>query len=338
MMTLRQRYRFFSKLGLLLEAGVTLDRAVGLLAKRAESAGESELLSAIERQIGQGQKLSEIMRQTPDAFTALETEMVAVAEQANSLPAAVSQLGNSRELDYRIALKFHGENVYYTILVILGVAFYLYFTWLFFIRHSPSLNLAILFEIFSKEEMKKIWGVQFLATGTLAIVVALYWTVAKFAPGVLDWLRLVFPSLNRRLALADQAAFLKAMALGLKAGLQVPRSLGLAADSIRNLALKRALMERAALAKEGIGISQTLDKVRGLPPSLSSLLALSEKTGSSPAAVFSESSRQCEELLESSHNGLFRLLIMALLILSLFPVIVFVMESLGIYKGIFGAS
>ena len=333
MMTLRQRYRFFSKLGLLLEAGVALDQAIGLLAKRAESPGERELFEAMERQIGQGQKLSEIMRDQVETFTALDTEIVAAGEESNALPRAFKELGNSLDIGYRFQLKSQAENVYYAILLGFGFMICLYFNLILFSKHSHFLPINFLQGMPPYADPMGIFQLQWLAAGL--ILVASYFALGRISPKTLDRLLLLFPGLNRRIWLADQAAFSGAMAIGLRAGIPIPRCISLAADTIGNRVLKKILANRAKLAQEGMKLSEILAPVRGMAEPLPALLTLAETTHSAPAEIFAESSWQWKKMMEQSRNGMLHFLAIFLIVLIIFPVALFVFNAFNSIMAIF---
>ena len=319
MLTLRARYQLFSRLGLLLEAGVSLERAVAILAKKAGASGEKEILESLERRLQSGLSLSRILRETPEAFSALDAEIIAAGETANMLPQAFTDLGESLERIYRHRLQFRADNIYYTTLIFLGCLFLVYFNlmmrWLFpWIDHN---ELAYAFR----------W---IFPLGLLAVP-ALYHLVRLTYPAGIDRLLIHLQGLYRRPLLADQAAFARAMALGLRAGIPVPQCLGLAAGTVQNRALRASLAGLGKASQEGLGLSQLFRKVKGLPESWPSLLALAEPREPGPAEFFSQSASESESIIESGGNPLLQFIAFALIAFALISAMMTIGSAFGYF-------
>jgi len=75
-----------AELSLLLDSGVRIDRALGILQRAGRSGAAGRLLSALAAEIKKGRQLSEALAEHPDEFDALYVNLVALGEASGRLP------------------------------------------------------------------------------------------------------------------------------------------------------------------------------------------------------------------------------------------------------------
>jgi len=310
-MDLRGRYQLYSRLGLLLEAGVSLDRAMEILARRAADSGEQSRLARARQGLGEGLHLSEVMRNDPDAFPELDTEIIAAGEQSNSLSQALAKLGESLERSYRYRLKFRADNIYYAILIGVGFLLFCYFN--FFINLTGGV-----FSYFKNwlgvRLVEVFWvdAIRFYIPIILLLLPLLYHLLRLLVPRVLDMILILFPWINRPKLLNDQVSFARAMALGLQSQLPLPQCFRLAAGTVANRSLRNSLVNQESNLKDGVGLGKALANLRGLPAILTESIALVEKIGGKPGEVFSDFAEETEEALAHSRNPFLQLIAFSL--------------------------
>jgi len=113
---------FCTQLGTLLQAGISLVRALNILSLE-DGLPESTkaLYDDLQLQIRQGVALSVAMGSQAPAFPALLVQMVAAAETSGSLDKTLSRMGDYFEKDYRMNQKISGAMTYPLILSVLTV-------------------------------------------------------------------------------------------------------------------------------------------------------------------------------------------------------------------------
>ena len=84
-------------LATLLEAGLTLDHALRLLAGLDDDPASARAVSALREGIRKGEALSSAMAARPDLFTPLQVNLVRAGEAAGDLPQALARLADHLE-------------------------------------------------------------------------------------------------------------------------------------------------------------------------------------------------------------------------------------------------
>jgi type II secretory pathway component PulF len=75
-----------AELSLLLESGVRIDRAIGILQRAGKGGAMSRLLNSLSAEIKQGKQLSQAAAAHPEVFDRLYVNLVALGEEGGRLP------------------------------------------------------------------------------------------------------------------------------------------------------------------------------------------------------------------------------------------------------------
>lgn len=111
------------EMGTLLNAGVSLVRALHILAQEEEIDPYSRrVFEDVQNQIRRGISLSEAMRAQGSAFPELLNQMIHAAENSGTIDKTIARMAEFYEKDYRMNQKIGGAMTYPAVLAVLTVA------------------------------------------------------------------------------------------------------------------------------------------------------------------------------------------------------------------------
>ncbi len=288
-----------AELSLLLDSGVRIDRALGILQRAGKGGAVSRLLKALSDDLKQGRQLSEAAAAHPEVFDRLYVNLVALGEASGRLPEVFR--GLAEDLRFRRDLRQKVLQAAAYPLVVLGVCVLA----LLFIFNFVVPNLENLFSgaselpwytaaLLDSSAFMRRW--QWFLFGGLAVVAALLWQ-ARQRPAVVEWrdrLLVGTPGLREATAMVERIRFASGLGLMLEAGLTVDRALTLATGSIRHGLLRREVSVAVDKVRRGEQLSKVLRQTRLFPDFYASLLEVGEESGEL-ARVFTEIARRSRD-------------------------------------------
>lgn len=292
-----------SELSLLLESGVRIDRAVGILQRAGKSPAMSRLLGAIANDIKQGKQLSEAASSHPEVFDPLYVNLVALGEASGRLPQVFRGLAEDLKFQRDLRDKVISAATYP--LVVAGVCVVA----VLFIFNFVVPNLETLFAdarelpwytsaLIGSSRFMRDW--QWFVFLGFAVGFSALWRARK-TPAFVDFrdrMLLDTPGLRDATAVVERIRFASGLGMMLEAGLPVDRALTLATGNIRHGTLRREVALAVDKVKRGEQISTVLRQTRLFPDYFASLLEVGEETGEL-ARVFTEIARRSRDAFAS---------------------------------------
>jgi general secretion pathway protein F len=292
-----------SELSLLLDSGVRIDRAIGILQRTGRSGAVGRLLSAMSADLKQGRQLSEAAAEHKDVFDPLYVNLIALGEASGQLPEVFRRLADDLRFRRDIRQKVVQAATYP--LVVLSVCVLA----LLFIFNFVVPNLATLFAdakelpwytsalLGASSFMKQYqWA---LAVG-LAALGALLWQARK-RPSVVEFRERVAigsPFLSEATTTVERIRFTSGLGMMLESGLPVDRALQLATGNIRHGQLRREITIAVEKVRRGEQLSGVLRQTRLFPDFYASLLEVGEESGEL-GKVFNEIARRSRDAFSS---------------------------------------
>ncbi len=281
-----------AELGLLLENGVRIDRALEILRRGASQPAARRMLESLHRSLKQGNQLSAAAAEWPQVFDPLYINLLSLGEASGSLPAVfrrlAEDLGFRRDLRQKIV-----SAVTYPLVILIVCIVALLFIFNFVVPNLASLfadfpelpwytKLLMSFSDFM-QRYQLLLGVAVVALAVIAFNLsrwpAMKSTWQEFAAGA--------PGLGRGIAMVERIRFTGGMAMMLEAGVPVDRALQLAMGSVESAPVKRELTLALERLRQGEGVSSVLCQTRLFPDFYASLLEVGEESGAL-APVFAE--------------------------------------------------
>ena len=292
-----------SELSLLLDSGVRIDRAIGILQRTGRSGAVGRLLSAMSADLKQGRQLSEAAAEHKDVFDPLYVNLIALGEASGQLPEVFRRLADDLRFRRDIRQKVVQAATYP--LVVLGVCVIA----LLFIFNFVVPNLATLFV--DAKELPWYTAALLGASGfmkqyqwALAIALvalgALLWQARK-RPSVVEFRERVAigsPFLSEATTTVERIRFTSGLGMMLESGLPVDRALQLATGNIRHGQLRREITIAVEKVRRGEQLSGVLRQTRLFPDFYASLLEVGEESGEL-GKVFNEIARRSRDAFSS---------------------------------------
>lgn len=288
-----------AELSLLLDSGVRIDRAIGILQRAGKSAAMSSLLNALANDLKSGRQLSEATANHPEVFDKLYVNLVALGEAGGRLPDVFRRLAEDLRFQRELRQKVLSAATYP--FVVAGVCVIA----LLFIFNFVVPNLESLFAdatelpwytaaLLGASSFMRQW--QWLVFGLCVAAGFLVWRY-RASPAVIDFfdqLLIDTPGLRDALAMVERIRFSSGLGLMLEADLPVDRALTLATGNIRHGLLRREMTSAVERVKRGEQLSKALRQTRLFPDYFASLLEVGEE-GGELAKVFVEIARRSRD-------------------------------------------
>lgn len=269
----------------LLKAGVPMLRALATVSGQSSNTRFAGILERVSTAIRNGSTFSAALSEYPRVFSPLYVSMVRAGESAGALDQILWRLAEEREKQDDRWRRVQAALAYPVLLIMVGAATVFVLLAFFMPR------VAALFEGWGRLP----WPTRVLLAVSgwvseyrmaillsIALPLALLHRVARTRKGRL-WLDrriLRLPLMGRLLLHHEIARFSRTLALLIKAGVAIGSALALAADTIRNRALRAEVQAvRQATVQQGRAFSEGLQRGRGFPPFLITMISVGEQSG-----------------------------------------------------------
>ena len=276
---------FCRQLGTLLGAGVSLVRALSIIAAEESVKPKGRTIyEEMLRLIRQGVPLSEAMERQAPAFPELLVGMLRSAEVSGNLDHTAKRMAVHYEKEHRINSKVRSAMVYPIILAVMMVAIVVFVVGYILPQFSdlfatmgelPWMTRVVM--AFS-DLVTNYWYLLILG---LAVLVMLIRMVLK-APAVrlaFDKRKLKLPVVGKLLRTIYTARFARTLSSLYGSGVPIMSSLSTAADTVGNQYIVSQFGESVRLLQQGGSLTDALRRIDGFENKLASSIAIGEETG-----------------------------------------------------------
>jgi general secretion pathway protein F len=276
---------FTQELATLLNAGVPLDRAIGIAGELTDRPQFRLIVLDILRILKGGRSLADSLAAHPDYFSDLFINMVRAGEAGGSLASIFERLSEFERSRDDLRGYIISSMIYPSLLACVG------FGSIFMLLNFVVPRFASVFE---GSQMKIPIPTQIMLNVS-AVVQAWWWVVALMLAGTVigmrlyirttegrlwwDTWRLKIPLLGDALRKAETARFARAMSTLVANSVPLVQSIGISAAILNNRKISGALREVSQGVKRGEGIAGPIRRAGVFPPLASHLLTVGEETG-----------------------------------------------------------
>lgn len=272
----------------LLRAGMTIDRALGILATLGDSTALSATLDEVRERVKQGMTLADAMNEHDAVFSRLYINLLRAGESGGALEIVLERLAEhlDRNIDIRDSLQ--SALIYPAILVFVAIVsvFILLgyvvpqFTEMFdSVGQALPLSTRITIGV---GKFLQSWGWS-LGLGVVAGVLLLQRQLANSASAY-RWheLLLRLPLAGVVIQKIEVARFARTLATLLDNGIPILKSLNIVKETMSNLVLARGLDEVVSRLAEGQSLAEQLAKSTRFPPFAIHMIRVGEESGNLP--------------------------------------------------------
>ncbi|HVO99440.1 MAG TPA: type II secretion system F family protein [Bryobacteraceae bacterium] len=276
---------FTQEMSTLLNAGVPLDRALGITAELTEKSAFKPVVLEVMRTLKGGKSFADSLASQPRHFSELYINMVRAGEASGSLGTIferLSEFERTRDdlrgyiissLIYPALLTLVGMGSVFVLLNFVVPRFAAIFSDPRMVIPTPTLILI--------KSSAYVRAYSLPALGAIVAILIAFQFYIRTAPGRLWWdsLRLRLPLLGDALRKAETARFARAMATLVAASVPLVQAIGIARGILNNRRIAGTLEQVSQGVKRGEGIAGPIAKAGQFPPLASHLLAVGEETG-----------------------------------------------------------
>lgn len=277
----------------LVNAGVPLLRSLAIVVEQTEHKTLRAALAQVQQDIESGIALSASLQRQPNVFPNLMVSVVRVGETGGFLGEALTSLADTYKREADLRAKIKAAITYPTVILviaILGVIAMIWFVVPVFKNMFDGLGTALpaptQFLIDLSAAM--IWLGPLMLILTIAVLI--WWRyngkkreVRKFIDPIVLKLP-VFGGLLRRIQVTR---FARNLAMMLQSGVPLTRSLTVLAETAGNEVVREAIQNALDSVKEGGTLAAPIAQAKVFPPSLASMIAVGEESGSLPQMLAS---------------------------------------------------
>ena len=276
---------FTQEMATLLNAGVPIDRAIGIATELTERAAFRMVILDVLRVLKGGRTLADSLATHPDYFSNLYINMVRAGEASGSLATVFTRLSEFEKTRDELRGYIISSSVYPALLALVGLG---------------SILLMLTFvvprfaQVFSQSRMpiptptKIMLEVSRITTtygpvtiGLLIVGITIFLSYIRTAEGRMWWdrFRLTIPLLGEALRKAETARFARAMGTLVANSVPLVQSIQIAGATLMNRQIAKGLISVEQGVKRGEGIAGPLRKCCQFPPLAAHLLSVGEETG-----------------------------------------------------------
>ncbi len=276
---------FTQEMATLLNAGVPIDRAIGIATELTERPAFRMVIMDVLRVLKGGRTLADSLGTHPDYFSNLYVNMVRAGEASGSLATVFTRLSEFEKTRDELRGYIISSSVYPALLALVGMGSI--FLMLNFVvprfaqvfaqsRMPIPLPTKIMLEL---SRITQAYGP--ITIGLLVVSTVIFFSYIRTAEGRMWWdrFRLTIPLLGDALRKAETARFARAMGTLVANSVPLVQSLQIAGATLLNTQIAGALVSVEQGVKRGEGIAGPLRKCGQFPPLAAHLLSVGEETG-----------------------------------------------------------
>lgn len=278
----------------MIKSGIPIAEAIGTLAEQTKAKVFQRVLVEVLKDIEGGQTLAESLKRQKDVFDQFYISMVEIGEESGTLEKNLEFLADQLAKDYDLRQKIRGAMLYPAIILITTAVMGTFITFFilpqlvdFFPSFQMELPLTTRMLLFAANFMKQYA----LLLGMIGIAAVIGVLLAFRIPIVkLSWhgILIKLPVFGEFTASSQFARFTRNLGTLLKSSVPISRSLETTANTLDNLAFRKALRSALEEVEKGKQLGEALESFQFsilnfhypvFPAIIVKMIEIGEKTG-----------------------------------------------------------
>lgn len=282
---LKDKVIIVRQLATMINAGLPISQALKTLEMQTKQTTVKKILSSAVADIEGGSQLSIAFSRFPEVFTPLDITLIASGETSGVLDKALLRMADQLEKQQSLLRKIRGAMVYPSFILVVVIAVVI----LMLVYVMPQMDM--LYQSFNAELplITKIFISISRAFGKvgpvllllLIALIAFVWSAARKPAGrrVLDIVKLNLYGINVLLVKLYMARFSRTLSGLVASGVPLLDALQIVSKAIGNVVYQDIILASAEKVKAGVALSETLKDNPRIPPVVSQMISVGEKTG-----------------------------------------------------------
>ncbi|MEE8332330.1 MAG: type II secretion system F family protein [Alphaproteobacteria bacterium] len=282
---------FTRKLGTLLDAGLTLPRALSILAGTGTADASAALARDLHHRIREGVALSDAMDAHPDRFDPFYRAMIRAGEGAGALGGTLGRLADFLDKAATLRAAIRSALIYPTILLAaVVVSIVLLITLVLpqfeaLLRGAPGELPGATRAVFAVADFLRVWGGAVLGALLLPYILA---RAPVGGAGLRRWgdgMALRLPLIGEMIRMTEFERIFRSLATLTGNGVGLPRALELVAAIAQNHLIADAIATAYPAVRRGELLSDALVSHKAVPPLAVQLIQVGEESGALDAML-----------------------------------------------------
>jgi type IV pilus assembly protein PilC len=277
---------FARNLGGMLEAGLSLSRALAVLERQTKNKKLKETYQKLNQSITAGKTFHDAMAEFPNVFNTLFISMVKAGEEGGTLSGALKQIANQTEKTYLLQKKLKGAMIYpgiiVSVMILIGVLM------MIFVVPSLTATFKELNAPLPRSTVFILWLSEFLKNNYLIaaliilVIGALFYYVARTERGKrsIDTFILHLPLISPLIKETNAARTARTLSALLHSGVDLILATQITGDVLQNSYYKEVMKKVQKQVERGEPISNVFLKESKLyPVFVGEMISVGEETG-----------------------------------------------------------
>ena len=276
---------FTRQLATMFSAGLTLEKAIGNLAKEERNRKFKRTLEGIHTEIKRGVQMSDAMSHYPYHFNSLYVALVKAGEVSGSLHTVLQDLANYLESTEETRQEIRGAMYYPVFMVIflfIVVMILLYYVIPQFMDIYEQLGATLPGPTLALVGLSKLVANNIIATLFIIFFTTFWiWILSLTDRGelIMHQVLLKLPVFGNLVHDGVMNKYSKTLGILFGSGITVTEALKLVRNVVGNAVVASAVNDVQDMLKEGYGLSNAMMKTEVFPPTLIQLTQTGEETG-----------------------------------------------------------
>jgi len=281
----RQLANFTRQLSELIEAGLPLYKALGIISNQLSSGHLKDAVESIRNNVKDGHTFSESLKSYQDIFSSLYINLIRAGETAGSLKETLSNLADFLDSQEDIRSRVLSALSYPALILVVGtITIFILMVFVIprltdmFVEMGQTLPLLTGILIGFSNFLKDYWVI-------LVFLIFCIWAFTKRARSfsttkmIIDKIKLKIPVIGRLLKDLDLERFTGTLSMLLRNGVPILSSLKISAETIDNEVIKKEIEKVIEDVKGGASISSAFKRSIVFPGFLIDMSEIGEQGG-----------------------------------------------------------
>ena len=307
--SLAEKMFFTRNLQVMVSAGLSIPRALEILAAQTKNRKFSKIISEIKEEIVKGKSFSEALSSYSNVFSEFFQNMIKVGEETGSLEDVLKILASQMEKEKDIKSRVTGAMIYPAVIIMamIGIGALMLILVIpklaeTFKELEVELPLTTRFVINLAEFLLKKW--YFIIFFLFVFIFVLrFFLKTSFGKKSFDYLLLKIPIISPIIKETNTAYTARNLSSLISAGISLPKALEITANTLGNIFYKEALRETAEKIRKGEKMSQALKPYENIYPlTLIQMISVGEETGETSTILVKLAEFYEEEVSNKTKN------------------------------------
>jgi len=284
--SLAEKIIFTNNLSGMLQAGLAITRALGILEKQSTNNTFKKVLHSLVEDINQGVTLSDSMKKFPNIFSSVFVSMVRSGEESGSLAISLKEIGVNLKKSYDLNKKIKGAMMYPSIIlgaiVLIGVLMMIYVVPTLtktFKELGTKLPSSTQFIIWISDTLKNNSGLLLVLVVIIGLSVY-FFSKLKIVRRAFSFIILRLPAVGQLIKEVNTARTARTLSSLLSSGVDMSKALSITEEVLQNVYYKELIRDSITSIEKGYTLSSTFKANTHLyPVMVGEMIEVGEETG-----------------------------------------------------------